>query len=198
MKLSDLSPLMRSTLICLRDRITATRGEISDHIGLSRGQVSGALSRLECYGYVKMPDERGNGWTITASGRALFTIPPPDGAEPDHASACAMTVGDDDAGIPPEAPDPDFTFADGGDDDAWMPAEDLMTHAPKIAAPDLSNEIMQAMRIEMDLAHIRARLQAPPLPARASRIYHHLVEALPQSIIDVLQPITALVDAHER
>jgi DNA-binding transcriptional ArsR family regulator len=191
MKLTDLSPLMRSTLICLRDRITATRGEISDHIGLSRGQVSGALSRLECYGYVKMPEERGEGWTITKAGLALFTITPPDG------EACAMTEGDDDAGIPPEEPAPDFTFADGGDDDAWMPAEDLMTHAPKIAAPDLANEIITAMKLELDMERVIVRLKAPIIPARASRIYHNLVAALPESIIEALAPITDIVKAYE-
>lgn len=198
MTFSDLSPIMRSTLKALHDRITATRGEIANMTLLDRSQISGALSRLECYGYVKMPEERGNGWTITPKGRALFTIHQTDGAEPDPCPASAMAEGDDDAGISPEEPDPDFTFADGGDDDAWIPADEPMTRAPKIAAPDLSNDILQAMRIEMDLAHIRARLQAPLIPAQASRIYHHLVEALPQSIIDVLQPITAMVDAHER
>lgn len=62
--------------------------------------------------------------------------------------------------------------------------------------PGKSADIIQAMEIELALEQVHGRLTAPIIPARAARVYRNILADLPPALVDVLAPITAMVEAH--
>lgn len=69
--LVDLSDMQRRVLVALRDLKVATRTHIADATGLTASQVSTALNRLECLGYVHQSAAPGRSWGISKAGVRL-------------------------------------------------------------------------------------------------------------------------------
>ena len=69
--------------------------------------------------------------------------------------------------------------------------------APPRSPPDvIAADLLAAMEIEMALEHVRTKLRAPAIPARAQRVYRELLGVLPPALVEALAPVTALVEAH--
>ena len=73
MKLTDLTENQRRTLRALNELKTASRHEIVERSQQSAKLISAMLNRLEAMGLVEKPETHGSGWTISPSGRALFS-----------------------------------------------------------------------------------------------------------------------------
>lgn len=189
MKLNDLSDMTGKVLHALRRIGSGSRVRIAEVSGLTPQQVSGCLSRLDGFGLIEPPLEKGQGWSINSAGLALFAgLPQPEPlpvAEPE-----------------PEPPDgPDAESDEDEDDDeenALREAEAVVTDllARKVDET-LSADILLAMEIENDLHAVRCRLLAPVVPAHAARVYREIVAVMPSSIVRALEPITSLIGAHE-
>lgn len=176
MKLSDLSDINRRILVVLKDIHCGGRRHIAELAGLQPNQVSPALNRLEVMGFIDHPAGPGMGWTITETGYALFGVRPPFAAEPEP----------DTEPVPfPDLCGPEFATP-----------EPEPAPIPALLDADKSAAIMAAMEIELALEQVRGKLRAPMIPARAARVYRELLEALPQVLVDALNPITTVVDAN--
>ena len=57
-------------------------------------------------------------------------------------------------------------------------------------------DLLNAMEIEVALDRVRAALGAGVLPARSTRVYRKILQALPPVLVDALTPITDLIESH--
>lgn len=169
MTLNDLSTPCRLTLVALGAGLNR-RKEIYMHCSdsLSRQQVDRALRRLDAIGLCDRPAHLREDWQLTDQGRALLVASP--------APAMAETVTAEPAPVPVIA------------EPAWR---DEAIPSDPIAA-----DLLAAMEIEMALDHVRTKLRAPAIPARAQRVYRELLNTLPPALVEALAPATQLIEAH--
>lgn len=121
-----------------------------------------ALNRLESYGLVAMPEERGQGWTITQAGLALCQSRPVV-SRPGKRRLELMEDPDLRDPNPPE-PDPEEIATPQPDEPTpATPPDEPEDH--RALEDRFSADLMRAMRIEMDLAMVRTRLELPPSSA---------------------------------
>ena len=187
MKLTDLTENQRRTLRALNELKTASRHEIVERSQQSAKLISAMLNRLEAMGLVEKPETHGSGWTISPSGRALFSdkLPAEYPAQPMIKEPPTQTL---------ETPD---VKIDSNHNDVAVvteSAEPLVIETPLNNSPSIANEILTAMEIEIALEQLRARMNTQKIPAQSARVYREITMALPAVLQTALAPITQWVE----
>ena len=67
---------------------------------------------------------------------------------------------------------------------------------PPADTDQITADLLAAMEIEVALDHVRTKLRSSAIPARAQRVYREVLNVLPPTLVEVLEPITTLVAAH--
>lgn len=179
MKLTELSDINRRVLLAMYTHGAMTRQHIAQVSGLSPQQASGGLTRLDSMGLVDPPDQPGQGWTITAKGRAMLFDALPKAGEP-----------------PAPEPEPGLDSESESEPEPDQEFEIESESGPEVVSNAIAAELLQAMEIEVSLDQVRTLLRAPKIPAQSSRVYREIVTALPKPLVDALAPITAWVDLN--
>lgn len=181
MKLHNLSGCTVSILQELRSLRAATVGQLKEVIpNYTVRCISGALCRLETFGFVEKPERFGGPWEMTQAGRLLFDDA--GDAEPVDAQTNAEPVSE-----------PDTT--DGTTMVETAAQYDVSQYDASKETP-IANQLLHGLEIEVALDEVRNRLRTPLIPAQAQRVYREILEQLPPILCDALLPITRLVEAH--
>jgi len=189
LKLEDLGINSRDVLRALADQ-PANRRRLADKTGLSVTQISRTLNRLSVFGLINHPVAAGDGWSLNAVGYALLGVTAPEPVSP-------VAEPDDE---PPESP---AAEAEAADTDAVAPAAAIAAIAADPYSPAtpgdtdrIAADLLAAMEIEVALDHVRSKLRSAAIPARAQRVYREVLNVLPPTLVEALEPITTLVAAH--
>lgn len=179
MKLHNLSGCTVSILQELRSLRAATVGQLKEVIpNYTIRCISGALGRLEAFGFVEKPEKLGGPWEMTQAGRLLFA-----------------DAGDDEPVDVQTNEGPEFAPETGEATMIETVAQDEVYKKPQDETP-IANQLLHGLEVEVALDEVRNRLRMPLIPAQAQRVYREILEQLPPILCDALLPITRLVEAH--
>ena len=188
LKLEDLGINSRDVLRALADQ-PANRRRLADKTGLSVTQISRTLNRLSVFGLINHPVAAGDGWSLNAVGYALLGVTAPEPVSP-------VAEPDDEYQEPPAEPP-------AAEREAIAPAAAIAAIAADPYSPAtpgdtdrIAADLLAAMEIEVALDHVRSKLRSAAIPARAQRVYREVLNVLPPTLVEALEPITTLVAAH--
>lgn len=167
---------------------------------LSRQQVDRAMARLDAMGLCDKPAQFGKDWQLTRQGRILLGLPASepalgadetDSTDSDEPELPAELPAEMSAEMSAELPASDANF----DPTAWEPEPDSAP-PPCVSSDQIAADLLAAMEIEVALDHVRTKLRSAAIPAQAQRVYREILNVLPPTLVDALDPITLLVAAH--